>query len=364
MAEFMGVRVDPVDGPVTAELAKVTAEIPPRGSVAPGASTWRLDGKLNASYLAVNLLLDRRVPVRRDAEGGFLVTASAALAGEVALRTGVDFAAFAGDAEAGTRPVRRPRVGLYDRYYGGNMDEGWTRFVLEQFGFPYTTLRDSLVKAGRLESKFDVIVLPSDGLAALTGERRTGPGEGPPREEPPPEYRSGLGKEGVDALQAFVRNGGTLVTFGEAGALPIERFGLPLRNVLAGVPSKQFWSPGSTLRARFDTDNPLAYGMPDEGLVTFLANNQVYEIVSTARNHEVETIVTFPERDVLQSGWLLGESLIAKKATMVAVRHGRGRVILIGFRPQHRAQTHGTFKLVFNALLEAVRGAAPDVSAR
>jgi hypothetical protein len=364
MAEFMGVRVDPVDAPVTAELSKVATEIAPQGNVASGVSTWRLDGRLNASYLAVNLLLDRRATVRRDAEGNFLVTAGAPLAGEVARRTGVDFSTFAGDPESGTRPVRRLRVGLFDRYYGGNMDEGWTRFVLEQFGFPYTTVRDSLIKAGRLESKFDVIVLPNDGLASMTGERPAGAREGPPREEPPPQYRSGLSKEGVDALQTFVRNGGTLVTFGEAGALPIERFGLPLRNVLAGVPSREFWSPGSTLRARFDTDNPLAAGMPDEGLVTFLANNQVYEIVSTARNQEVETIVTFPERDLLQSGWLLGESLIAKKATMVAVRHGRGQVILIGFRPQHRAQTHGTFKLVFNALLEAAVREAPEVSAR
>ncbi|HET7039356.1 MAG TPA: M14 family metallopeptidase, partial [Gemmatimonadales bacterium] len=339
MAEFMGVRVDPVDTPVTAELSPVTAAVEPRGTVASGASSWRLDGRLNASYRAVNLLLDRGTAVRRDADGNFLVSPAAALAGEVAQRTGVDFTAFQGDAQAGTRPVRRPRVGLYDRYSGGNMDEGWTRFVLEQFGFPYTTVRDSVIRRGRLEARFDVIVLPNDDLNALTGERRPG---GTPREEPPPEYRSGLGQEGVDALQAFVKNGGTLVTFGEAGALPIERFGLPLRNVLAGVASTAFWSPGSTLRARFDTDNPLAYGMPDEGLVTFLANNQVYEIVSTARNHEVETIVTFPERDLLQSGWLLGESLIAKKATMVAVRHGRGRVILIGFRPQHRAQTHGT----------------------
>jgi hypothetical protein len=173
-----------------------------------------------------------------------------------------------------------------------------------------------------------------------------------------------LGKEGVDALQAFVKNGGTLVTFGEAGSLPIERFGLPLRNVLAGVATTEFWSPGSTLRARFEVQNPLAYGMPREGLVTFLANNQVYEIVSTARNHEVETIVTFPERDLLQSGWLLGEQLIAKKAAMVAMRHGRGRVVLIGFRPQHRAQTHGTFKLVFNALLGEAGDGVADVSSR
>jgi len=358
MAEFMGVRVDPVDTPVTAELAGVTASVEPRGTVASGAAAYRLDGRLNASYRAVNLLLDRGATIRRDARGDFLVTgATAALAGEVARGTGGDFGTFRGDPAAGTQPVRRLRLGLYDRYYGGNMDEGWTRFVLEQFAFPYVTVRDSAIKAGSLGASFDVIVLPNDGLAALTGERRTGGGQGPPQEEPPPEYRSGLGKEGVDALQAFVKNGGTLVTFGEAGSLPIERFGLPLRNVLANVASTEFWSPGSTLRARFDTGNPLAFGMPTEGLVTFLANNQVYEIVSTARNQEVETIVTFPERDLLQSGWLLGESLIAKKAAMVAVRHGRGRVILIGFRPQHRAQTHGTFKLVFNALLGGAPGA-------
>jgi hypothetical protein len=372
MAEFMGVRVDSVDTPVSAELTRVTAAIEPRGTVARGGSAVVLDGRQNASFTAVNLLLDRGATVRRARgsmrnlrAGDFLVTgAPEAVLSEVARRTGVDLAALPGVPSDGTDPVRRLRVGLYDRYYGGNMDEGWTRFMLEQFAFQYVTVRDSTIKAGDLESTFDVIVLPNDGLAALTGERRAPGTQGPPQEEPPPEYRSGLGKEGVDALQAFVKNGGTLVTFGEAGSLPIERFGLPLRNVLAGVATTEFWSPGSTLRARFEVQNPLAYGMPREGLVTFLANNQVYEIVSTARNHEVETIVTFPERDLLQSGWLLGEQVIAKKAAMVAVRHGRGRVILIGFRPQHRAQTHGTFKLVFNALLGGAEAGAAEVSSR
>jgi hypothetical protein len=359
MAEFMGVRVEPVDTPVRAGLTRVAEAVALRGSVESGAAAYRLDGRLNASFKAANLLLDRGVALRRErATGDFLVSgAGSAVLTDVARQTGVAFRAAGDVPSQSAAEIRRPRVGLYHRYAGGNMDEGWTRFLLEQFAFPYTTVRDSAITAGNLAATFDVIVLPNDGLAALTGERRAGAGQGPPPDEPPPEYRSGLGKEGVDSLQAWVKAGGTLITFGEAGSLPIDRFGLPLRNVVAGVPSTEFWSPGSTLRARFDTANPLAFGMPGEGWVTFLGNNQAYEIVSTARNHEVETIVTFPERDLLQSGWLLGESLIAKKAAMVAVRHGRGRVILIGFRPQHRAQTHGTFKLVFNALIDGAAGA-------
>jgi hypothetical protein len=178
-----------------------------------------------------------------------------------------------------------------------------------------------------------------------------GPGRGqsdPPVDTTPPQYRSGFG---VNALQAFVEKGGTLVTFGQAGDLPIQRFGLPLRNIVADLPPKEFWAPGSTLRVRFDQANPIAFGMPTEGWALFMAGSQVYEVTSTDRSQDVEIIATYIDRDILQSGWLLGEQLIAKKAAAVTVKQGAGKVVLIGFRPQHRNQTHGTFKLVFNALL-------------
>ncbi len=162
----------------------------------------------------------------------------------------------------------------------------------------------------------------------------------------------------MDALEAFVENGGTLVTLAEAGALPIEKFGLPVRNVREGLSSTEFWSPGSTLKVNIDNTHPLAYGMPDEGLATFLGNNHAYEIVATPRNERADRIVTFVERDILQSGWLLGEDVIAEKAAMVSVEHGQGKVVLIGFRTQHRAQTHGTFKLLFNALVGGPDGSA------
>jgi glutamine amidotransferase-like uncharacterized protein len=127
---------------------------------------------------------------------------------------------------------------------------------------------------------------------------------------------------------------------------------------VAGVPSKDFWSPGSTLRVKFVNSNPLVYGMPAEGLALFLAGSQVYEITSFDRSQDVEILSTYIERDILQSGWLLGEAVIAKKAAAVSVKHGKGKVVLIGFRPQHRDQMHGTFKLVFNALFKTPDAAA------
>ena len=110
-----------------------------------------------------------------------------------------------------------------------------------------------------------------------------GRGFGPDPSGTPPEYRSGFGQEGVEALEAFVEAGGTLVTFAQAGDLPIDEFGLPVRNAVAGVSGNDFWSPGSTLKVDLDTGSPFAYGMPARGLATYLANGQVYETVAGAR---------------------------------------------------------------------------------
>ena len=363
MAEFMGVRVDPVDGTVPGTLEPVAATIEPQGSVSKGAFGSVLDGRLNAAFRAVNLLLDKGVAVRRVTASGtaglrpgdFVVAdAGGSVAQDVARTTGVDFAPLAVNAQSATAPVRRLRVGMYQRFFGGNMDEGWTRWLLEQWDFPFASLKDAEIKAGKLAGKYDVIILPADRTAAMTGEREPG-GRGGQASDYPPAYRSGFGEEGVNALKAFVEEGGTLLTFGEAASLPIDKFELPLGNVVADQPSREFWCPGSTLRATYAAGHPLAFGMPEEGLAVFLAGSQAWEVVPTARNERVETIVRFPDRDLLHSGWLIGEQIIVKKAAMVSAQLGRGRVVLIGFRPQHRAQTHGTFKLVFNVLLGGER---------
>jgi hypothetical protein len=387
-AEFMGVRAEPVGEKFDADLVKLTAHVPMKGTVsASAANGYVLSTKFNDSFRAVFQLLDKGVQVRRIRQGvrpgsdrgqtgvrpgsdpmpgDFIVSGgSSAVLTAVAAETGVDFAALGGPAPATAQEVPKPRVAMYQRYAGGNMDEGWTRLMFEQFSVPYKSIMDAEIKGGGLEAKYDVIVLPSDAVPAMTGERaaaggggeggrgggRGGGGGGGAPETTPPDYVSGFGAEGVKALEAFVQKGGTLVTFAQAGDLPIQRFGLPIRNIVAGLAPREFWSPGSTLRVRFDSQHPLAYGMPSEGLALFLAGCQVYEVTSTDRSQDVQILSTYVDRDILQSGWLLGEQVIAKKAAAVAVKHGQGTVVLIGFRPQHRDQTHGTFKLVFNALL-------------
>ncbi|MEZ4417731.1 MAG: M14 family metallopeptidase [Gemmatimonadota bacterium] len=354
MAEFMGVRVDPVETAVSAPTTVLSEAPTPVGAVQVGPYGYVLAGALNASFKAVNLLWNEGVEVRRARESGqglrsgdFVVPAnlSADVARRVAAATGVDFLPQQQDPGSVTDPLRRQRVAMYQRYYGGNIDEGWTRWLLEDFEFPYETVMDADIRAGNLNRRFDVILLPDDSPGMMTGEATAERAD-----EYPPEFRSGFGEEGAEALHQFVRGGGTLVTFAEAGALAIDKFDLPVRDIVDGLPGKEFWAPGSTLRVRM-ADDPLTYGMPNETLAVFFGASQVYEVEAGAGSADVRRIASYADRDVLQSGQLWGEDVIADKAAMVGVKHGQGEVILIGFRAQHRAQTHGTFKLLFNALM-------------
>lgn len=380
LAEFMGVRVDPVGEPVTAALDVVREPQAGRGSVAggdqgapagedesaddgdQGAGGYLLSGRLNDAFKAVNMLADAGVAVRRATEdadgieaGDFLIPAEAQAdrLRAIAETTGASFRAFSGNAAEAGRPVRRKRIGMYQRYWGGNMDEGWTRWLLEDFGFPYESLMDEDVLDEDLAERIDVVILPSDAKQMMLGptERPTS-GRGPDPAGTPPAYRSGFGQAGVEALEAFVRAGGTLVAFSQAGRLVTDEFDVPVRDAVEGMWGNEFWAPGSTLRVKVDRNDPLAFGMPEEALVAYLAGGQAYETIPGRRSADVRRVAVYPAADILGSGWLLGEEAIANKAAMVAVRHGEGEVVLIGFRTQHRAQTHGTFKFLFNALLE------------
>jgi hypothetical protein len=365
MNEFMGVTANPVASVPTVASTVLTDTLAPVGAVSKGRNGYLLSGALNQSVHAVNLLLDKGVAVRRvdKAEGSavvgdFQVDAAApdAVVASTAKATGVAFAALDADVAAASHAMTRRRIAMYERYGGGNIDQGWSQYTFEIFGFPVKSIMDAELKAGNLKSKYDVLVLPADNAITMVGRaapaaggRVGGGGGGFGGPQTPPEYRTGFGDEGVAAIKAFVQAGGTLVTFGEAGALAIDRLQLPLKDVVAGKNSREFWSPGSTFHVTVNTANPLAYGMPSSALATWLPGSQAYEI--TDATAKVETIVSYVDKGVLQSGWLNGESVVASKAAMVSVPYGSGRVVLIGFRAQHRAQTHGTYKLVFNALL-------------
>jgi len=355
MAEFMGVRVDPLDNPPEANLELITGPLKIKGQLRGGPAGYRLDGQLNDSFTAVSLLLDSKIQVLRSDlkteelnPGDFIVPeAPSQILESVAVRTGVDFWPLQSLPAEGTHRVRRLRVGLYQRYYTGNMDEGWTRLLLEKFGLPYITVKDADIKSGQLARKIDLLILPSDSTAMIMGE-----GQETARRWTnfPPEYRSGLGQDGLEKLKEFVSRGGVLVCLGAAANFAVDKLGLRLRNVVADVDSKEFFCPGSTLKASFDNLNPLAYGMPEKGLVLFFGS-PAYEILPGNDSEKYRAVVRYAERELLQSGWLVGEQYLSRKAAMVEVAFGQGQVILIGLRAQHRAQTHGTFKLLFNTFI-------------
>ncbi len=173
----------------------------------------------------------------------------------------------------------------------------------------------------------------------------------------PEPYTGGLGPRGVASLHAFVESGGTLVTLDSASELPLTAFGLPVGNVLAGVRDTEFSVPGSLLRLEVDTASPLAWGMPAE-VSAFFANGLAFAPTAPRARGEAEAwpasarvVASYAREGLLQSGWQLGAERIAGRGALVEIRVGRGRVVLVGFRTQHRAQPHATFKFLFNALL-------------
>jgi hypothetical protein len=241
-------------------------------------------------------------------------------------------------------PIRRPvRLALY-KGWTGSMDEGWTRWLFDTFNVPYNSLRDADVRAGNLRAKYDVIVLPSMRLREIV--------EGRAKETAPAEFTGGITEAGVNNLRRFVEEGGTLVCWDDSTELPLKHFNLPVRNVLDGLRPADFYCPGSVLRVEVETSHPLARGYRSEADAYFV-NSAAFDVTDPAR---ARVVARYAGRDeVLRSGWLLGADKLAGRAALVEATLGRGRVILFGFRPQHRGQTWGTFPFIFNAIDSAAR---------
>jgi hypothetical protein len=368
----MGVRADRVAEAVNVATQQIEVAPVPQGGI-PGVVggkivPFAIDPRANDAFIAVNRLLSAGDAVYRTrapiAVGGtqwpagtFLVTngtGTAARVDQVAKSLGLQVAAVdAPGSDWGQTPVRpqpdpsptpdlwrvrAPRIGLYHGW-GGNMDEGWTRWVLEQFEFPYVSLFDRDVRAGNLRARFDVILLPDATYDQMLNGMAPG--------SMPDAYTGGMTTRGVANLYEFASHGGTLVAMDRAAELPLTTFGLPIRNVTAGVQEADFYVPGSILKVKVDPSNPVAYGMPPEAAAFFI-NSPAFAV---GRPDDIRTVAEYPGRDVLLSGWMLGERVIAGRAAVVDATVDKGRLVLLGFRSEHRGQTHGTYKLLFNAIL-------------
>jgi hypothetical protein len=222
-------------------------------------------------------------------------------------------------------------------------DEGWTRLVLEQYGFQWQSVRDQRVRQGRLRQEFDVLILPRQSSRDLL--------EGNSPIDYPARFAGGLGEQGAAQVRRFVDDGGTVVALDAACDFAINYLYLPVSNVLDGVRSDAFYSPGSLLRLIVDPEHPLGWGSERESVAMFVSSPAFDVREGSGPNGEGGRIVArYPHANELLSGWIVGEERIAGRAAIVEVSIGAGRAILVGFRAQFRAQTHATFPLLFNAL--------------
>ncbi|HEX6737013.1 MAG TPA: peptidase M14, partial [Vicinamibacteria bacterium] len=353
--------------PFSAEAEPVAAGALAPGRVAGQGGLLVVPAGANAAYRLANRVLAAGGEVRRARAkfkaggqelepGAFLISGARPAVEAFARESGLEVPAVEAVEVERSSPLKPRRIALYKPWVA-NIDEGWTRFLLEQYEFPFKNVTDADIRQGRLAGAYDVVLLPDATVKSLLDGHAPG--------TVPQEYTGGLGLEGALALKEFVRQGGTLVALESASELATDLFSLGVRNVLKGVPRQDYYCPGSLLRLKVDPAHPLTYGLPAETVV-FAENGPAFDEEGAADDEGEEQAETpasdrlqvrfpahFVEKDVLHSGWLLGESKIAKKAALAEVRLGQGRVVLIAFRPQFRAQPYGTFKVLFNALMLA-----------
>lgn len=366
--DYMGVKVEVAEEKFEGSFKLVKELEYPVYKISESKIGYLLDPRYNDSFKAVNYLISHGFKLYRVAEevtvdgkvylpGTFYIPSQSGLferVQETSDKFHLDFHSLKGELDAALMEIRRLRIGIYQRYYGGNMDEGWTRWVLEQYGFPFEIIRDKDIVEANLADKVDLLIIPNDYPCMITGEnieeemskRFKRPFVLPPI---PPEYRSGLKKEGVEKLKEFVKNGGVLVTFNRACEFAITSFKLPIKDLSLEVEPKQFFCPGSMLKVDVNIEHVLGYGMPRRAYVLF-HNSPILQVLPSYNNELYEVVASYPERDIMQSGWLIGEEHLSRKPAMISAKFDKGKIILMAFRPQFRAQMHGTFKLFFNTL--------------
>ena len=339
------------DRPATPLCAALSAA--GRGAGGRAAAGARRGDTRTYASVARALRAGSTVRLGRDAFALERAAGSASLAGTCG-------AAARGAVPAGTSLTRMPRIALY-KPWTGEIDEGWTRWVLEQFDFPYVSVTDSMVRKGGLRDLYDVVLVPDMSLREMR--------DGMSASQVPPPYAGGLGEPGFAALRTFVNEGGTLVLLDRASELATRTFGAPV-SLIRVPPRSDDWdrdasddttgrarqreplyAPGSVLRVLVDGSQSIAFGMPDSAAV-YVTNSVTFDVPAGS---PARVIARYPARvdDILLSGYLQGGEAIAGKAAAVDVPMGRGRIVMFGFRPQYRGQSHGTFRMLFNAILES-----------
>jgi len=364
----MGIKVAKIEKPFKAPTEKVSGLVNYyEGTLnRNGSFGYALNVNTNASVIATNKILkaggtahksmtEFKAGKKTFPAGSYIVSGDKELMESLADEFGLEFTGLSAKPEVQLKKIHLPKVGLYKSWVA-NMDEGWTRFIMDEYEFDMDTLHDADIKTKDL-SQYDAIIIPSQRASSILHGHNT--------MSMPEKFTGGIGLKGTLALSNYVEEGGTLIAFDAASDFVIEQFGLPLRDAVKGTDNNDFFIPGSLIKAGVDTSHPLAFGMKDTVAVSFnrsrafTINKQRKtgeggkEDIKDAPAPEVEVIVNYAAKDLLMSGWAMGENrYIAKKPAMVKAKYGKGAAILFAFRPQFRAQPRGTYKLIFNAIYE------------
>lgn len=336
------------------EVRESTAPLTVEGKTYPAGSYVVLTRQPYGGY-AKALLERQKYPNLFEYPGGPPKRPYDVTAHTLPLLLGVDVAAVMGaepPAGAPIAAVRQPaftvaglsgtstkRIAIY-KSYAESMDEGWTRWVFDTYKIPYTSIHDKDVRAGNLNARFDVVILPDQnpngivrGVAAAY----------------PDSLKGGLGENGAEVFTSFVENGGTLLAFNAASEYAVDALKLPVKNALAGTRQNDFYAPGSILSVEIDKSHPIAKTFTATVPAVWFENGPAFDITDAS---QAAVVARYPASgNVLLSGWLLGTQRINGKAALVDVSKGRGHVVLYGFRPQYRGQTNATYPLIWGAIL-------------
>lgn len=349
------VRVLAANTPVSVKMTPIKNVNPPAGKVeGSGSAAFLLDHSQNASFVAINRIFQKKGKIawakksftyegKNYPEGTIIASSiSRELAEQLARDLSLKIQACSAKPAVETYELKAPRIGLYQSWVAVE-DEGWTRFVLDEHEFKYRVLHDADIRAGNLASQYEVIILPDHySLELIINGHQKG--------TMPPDYVGGLGAHGINNLKEFVRQGGTLIFMNSTCNLATNEFKLPVRNVLEKAKKEEFNCVGSILQAEFDLSHPIAFGMQNPQPIVF-ADSCAFDVFpSFSQKASPRIIAKYPADNLLLSGWIYGEKLIQQKAAIVEAPLEKGRLILLGFPVQFRAQPRGTFKLLFNSI--------------
>ncbi len=342
------------------------------GFIIPDDANWLVfPSNENSSYRAAFALLDNGVEVyRTDSEklaegmnipaGSFITpvlnNTRLRLEGVIADTKVFPMAFQSRPAEA--EQISMPRVALCETNFH-DMDAGWTRYLFDTYGIPYTVLKPADFRDAGLSTDFDVIVFPDTPRERIIDGHFTRGGEVViPFYNP--EYITGMGSEGWQNVLAFINEGGRVVSWaGSAGLFfglmdpgnQNDRFNFPVRDISSQLSAEGFSCPGSFLKINLIKDHPVTYGMQSE-IGVFHRNSPVFATSVPAFGMDRRVVGQFPEKEnLLLSGYAENEELLERQPAIVWIGRGDGQAVLFSFAPNFRGSTPVSNKLILNSLL-------------